>query len=32
MTHVFQANPETAKDMKPGDRIEATLRQAPPGC
>jgi Cu/Ag efflux protein CusF len=32
MTHVFQANPETAKDMKAGDRIEATLRQAPPGC
>lgn len=28
-THVFQSNPETVKDMKPGDRIEATLRQAP---
>ena len=28
-THEFQTNPETAKDMKPGDRIEARLRQAP---
>jgi hypothetical protein len=31
-THEFQANPETAKDMKPGDRIEARLRQAPAKC
>ena len=29
MTHEFQANPDDAKDMKPGDRIEARLRQAP---
>jgi hypothetical protein len=28
-THEFQANAETARDMKPGDRIEARLRQAP---
>jgi hypothetical protein len=28
-THEFQSNPETAKDLKPGDRIEARLRQAP---
>jgi Cu/Ag efflux protein CusF len=29
MTHEFQSNPETVKDMKTGDRIEARLRQAP---
>jgi hypothetical protein len=29
MTHEFQSNKETTQDMKPGDRIEATLRQAP---
>jgi hypothetical protein len=29
MTHEFQSNAETAKDLKAGDRIEATLRQAP---
>ena len=28
-THEFQANKETTQDMKPGDRIEARLRQAP---
>ena len=28
-THEFQANKETTKDLKPGDRIEARLRQAP---
>jgi hypothetical protein len=28
-THEFQTTAETAKDMKPGDRIEARLRQAP---
>jgi hypothetical protein len=28
-THEFQANKETTKDMKPGDRIEARLREAP---
>jgi hypothetical protein len=28
-THEFQANQDDAKDMKPGDRIEARLRQAP---
>ena len=28
-THEFQANTETTKDMKPGDQIEAKLRQAP---
>jgi hypothetical protein len=28
-THEFQANQETTKDLKPGDRIEARLRQAP---
>ena len=28
-THEFQANKETVKDMKPGDRIEAKLREAP---
>jgi hypothetical protein len=32
MTHEFQANQEDAKDMKPGDRIEARLRQAPAKC
>jgi hypothetical protein len=30
-THEFQASPETIKDMKVGDRIEAKLR-AQPGC
>lgn len=29
MTHEFQANKETVKDMKAGDRIEAKLREAP---
>jgi hypothetical protein len=29
MTHEFQSNKETTQDMKAGDRIEATLRQAP---
>jgi hypothetical protein len=28
-THEFQANRETLKEMKPGDRIEAKLREAP---
>ena len=28
-THVFQTTKETSQTMKPGDRIEATLRQAP---
>jgi len=28
-THEFQANKETTKDLKPGDRIEAKLREAP---
>jgi len=28
-THEFQASRETLQTMKPGDRIEATLRQAP---
>jgi hypothetical protein len=28
-THEFQANQETTKDLKPGDTIEAKLRQAP---
>ena len=28
-THEFQANAETVKDMKPGDQIEARLREAP---
>jgi hypothetical protein len=28
-THEFQANAETLKDMKPGDQIEAKLREAP---
>ncbi|MGH7345783.1 MAG: hypothetical protein ACREK4_12790 [Candidatus Rokuibacteriota bacterium] len=28
-THEFQANRDTLKDMKPGDRIEAKLREAP---
>ena len=27
-THEFQANKETTKDMKPGDQIEARLREA----
>lgn len=27
--HEFQANKETTKDMKPGDQIEARLREAP---
>jgi Cu/Ag efflux protein CusF len=29
MTHEFQANKETTQDMKPGDRVEAKLREAP---
>jgi Cu/Ag efflux protein CusF len=29
MTHEFQANKETTKDMKPGDQIEARLRESP---
>jgi hypothetical protein len=28
-THEFQANKETVKDIKPGDKIEAKLREAP---
>jgi len=28
-THEFQANRETLADMKPGDKIEAKLREAP---
>jgi len=28
-THEFQANRETLQDLKPGDRIEAKLREAP---
>ena len=28
-THEFQANRETIQDMKPGDQIEAKLREAP---
>lgn len=28
-THEFQANQDTVKDMKPGDQIEARLREAP---
>jgi hypothetical protein len=28
-THEFQASAETLKDMKPGDSIEAKLREAP---
>jgi hypothetical protein len=28
-THEFQADRETLQDMKPGDRIEAKLREAP---
>jgi hypothetical protein len=28
-THKFQAKKETVKDMKPGDKIEAKLREAP---
>jgi hypothetical protein len=28
-THEFQTSKETAQTMKPGDKIEATLRQAP---
>jgi hypothetical protein len=28
-THEFQANRETLRDMKPGDSIEAKLREAP---
>jgi hypothetical protein len=28
-THEFQSNKETTKDLKPGDRIEARLRQTP---
>ncbi len=27
--HEFQGNNETLKDLKPGDRVEATLREAP---
>jgi Cu/Ag efflux protein CusF len=29
MTHEFQASKETTKDMKPGDQIEARLRESP---
>jgi Cu/Ag efflux protein CusF len=29
MTHEFQASKETLQDLKPGDRIEANLREAP---
>jgi hypothetical protein len=29
VTHEFQANQATTKDMKPGDQIEAKLREAP---
>jgi Cu/Ag efflux protein CusF len=28
-THEFQANRETLQEMKPGDKIEAKLREAP---
>ena len=28
-THEFQTNKETLQTMKPGDKVEATLRQAP---
>ena len=28
-THEFQATKEMAQTMKPGDRLEATLREAP---
>ena len=28
-THEFQTSPETARTMKTGDKIEATLREAP---
>ena len=28
-THEFQANRETLQEMKPGDRVEAKLRDAP---
>ncbi len=28
-THEFQASKETLQDLKPGDRIEAKLREAP---
>ena len=28
-THEFQASRETLTTMKPGDRVDATLRQAP---
>jgi hypothetical protein len=28
-THEFQSNAQTTKDLKTGDTIEATLRQAP---
>lgn len=28
-THEFQANQDTTKDMKPGDHVEARLREAP---
>jgi hypothetical protein len=31
-THEFQANRETAQDLKAGDRIEAQLRQPPAKC
>jgi Cu/Ag efflux protein CusF len=29
VTHEFQASPETVRDLKKGDRIEATLRPLP---
>jgi hypothetical protein len=28
-THEFKTSPETARTMKAGDRIDATLREAP---
>jgi hypothetical protein len=28
-THEFQATKDTTKDMKPGDQVEARLREAP---
>jgi hypothetical protein len=30
--HEFQASHETLQDFKPGDRITAKLRKAPPSC
>lgn len=31
-THEFQASKETLQGYKVGDRIEAKLRELPPGC